>query len=81
MPEIDLYKIHEFDPEHIASILFGNQSIKDDSPSDDPYTGAYIIPSKPISKTPSYKNTAFVNQEEFETSITDLPVCQSLVLS
>ena len=73
MPEIDLYEIPEFDPEHIASILFGNQSIKDDSPSDDPYTGAWIIPSKTISKTAPYKNTAFVNQEEVETSTTDLP--------
>ena len=73
MPEIDLYKIPEFDPEQIASILFGNQSIKDNSPSDHPYTGAWIIPSKIISKTASYKNTAFVNQEELETSITDLP--------
>jgi len=73
MPEIDLYEIPEFDPEHIASILFGNQSIKDDSPSDDPYTGAWIIPSKTILKTAPYRNTAFVNQEEVETSTTDLP--------
>ena len=69
MPEIDLYKIPEFDPEHVASILFGNQSIKDNSPSDYPYTGAWIVPSKKISKTPCYTNTAFVNQEELETSI------------
>ena len=77
MPEIDLYKIPEFDPEPIASILFGNQSIKDNSPSDHPYTGAWIIPSKIISKTASYKNTAFVNQEELETSIIDLPENQN----
>jgi hypothetical protein len=73
MPEIALYKIPEFDPAHSASILFGSQSIKDNSPSDYPYTGAWIIPSKIIPKTASYKNTAFVNQEELETSITDLP--------
>ena len=79
MPEIYLYKTPEFDPEHIASILFGNQSIKDNSPSDYPYTGAWIIPPKTISKTASYKNTAFVNQEELETSITDLPEHQDSI--
>ncbi len=74
MPEIDLYKIpSEFDPEQIASIIYGNQSIEDNSPSDYPYTGACGISSKIIPKTASYRNTAFVNQEEFETSTTDLP--------
>jgi hypothetical protein len=75
MPEIDLYKMpNEFDPEQIASIIYGNQLIEDNSPNDYPYTGAWgvIFPRKILEMAP-YKNTAFVNQEEFETSIIDLP--------
>jgi len=74
MPEIDLYKTpNESDPEQIASIIYGNQLIEDNSPSDYPYTGAWVILPKIIAKIAPYRNTAFVNQEEFETSIIDLP--------
>lgn len=74
MPQIDLYKIHsEFDPRQIASIIYGNQLIEDNSPNDYPYTGAWGISAKIKSKTASYRNTAFVNQEVSETSVTDFP--------
>ncbi|GMQ79906.1 MAG: hypothetical protein BMS9Abin03_357 [Thermodesulfobacteriota bacterium] len=74
MPEVESYKIpNGFDKEQIASIVYGNQLIEDDSPSDYPYTGAWIISPKKISRMARYKNTAFVNQEESDASIIDLP--------
>jgi len=76
MPEIDLHRIHKgFDPAQIPSIVYGNKSIEDNSPSDYPYsdTAACKFLPKKIPKKIFYKNTAFVNQEEFSTSIIDLP--------
>ncbi len=76
MPEIDLHRIpNGFDPAQIPSIVYGNKSIKDNSPSDYPYsdTGAWEVLPKKFSKTVFCENTAFVNQEEFSTSIIDLP--------
>ena len=76
MPEIDLHRIpNGFDPAQIPSIVYGNKSIEDNSPSDYPYsdTAAWEFLPKKFSKTVFYKNTAFVNQEEFSTSIIDLP--------
>ncbi len=75
MPAIDYYKIpdDEFDPKRIPSIIYGSQLIEDNSPSDYPYTGAWVIPQKIILTKASYRNTALVNQQEFEPSITDLP--------
>lgn len=77
MPEIDPYNIHnKFDPEQISSIIYGNQYIEDNSPRDQPYTGAWgerdILPTKKP-RMPHYKITASVNQEESDTSIIDLP--------
>jgi len=76
MSEIDLHRIPNwFDPAQIYSIVYGNKSIEDNSPSDYPYfdTAAWEFLPKKFSKTVFYKNTAFVNQEEFSTSIIDLP--------
>jgi hypothetical protein len=43
MPELDSYIIHRRIGEGLkASIAYGNQSIEDKSPSDYPYTGAWI---------------------------------------
>lgn len=76
MPEIDLHRIpNGFDPAQIPSIVYGNKSIEDNSPSNYPYsdTAVWEFLPKKFSKTVFYKNTAFVNQEEFSTSIIDLP--------
>jgi hypothetical protein len=76
MPEIDLHGIPKgFDPAQIPSIVYGNKSIEDNSPSDYPYsdTAACEFLPKKIPKRVFYKNTAFVNQEEFSTSIIGLP--------
>lgn len=76
MPEIDWYGIPKgFDPAQIPSIVYGDKSIKDNSPSDYPYsdTAACEFLPKKIPQRVFYKNTAFVNQEEFSTSIIDLP--------
>ena len=76
MPEIDLHRIpNGFDPAQIPSIVYGNKSIEDNSPSDYPYsdTAACEFLQKKSPKKVFYKNTAFVNQEEFSTSIIDLP--------
>ena len=74
MPEVDSYKIpNGFDKEQIASIVYGNQLIEDNSPSDYPYTGAWGFSPTRFSKISHYRNTAFVNQEESDTSIIDLP--------
>ena len=78
MPEIDWYKrFSELDPEPIPSIICERQLIEDNSPSDRPYTGAWDAWEKIISKTAHYKNTAFVDQDEFEPSTTDLPENQN----
>ena len=74
MPEIDWYRMpNRFDPAQNPSIIYGNQSIEDNSPSDYPYTGAWDFSPIRFSKISHYKNTAFVNQEESDTSIIDLP--------
>ena len=76
MPEINLHRIpNGFDSAQILSIVYGNKSIEDNFPSDYPYsdTGAWEVWPKKFSKTLFYKNTAFVNQEEFSTSIIDSP--------
>ena len=76
MHEIDLHRIpNGFDPAQIPSIVYGNKSIEDNSPSNYPYsdTAVWDFLPKKFSKTVFYKNTAFVNQEEFSTSIIDLP--------
>jgi len=76
MPEIDLHRIPNwFDPAQIPSIVYGNKSIEDNSPSDYPYsdTAACEFLPKKFPERVFYKNTAFVNQEEFSTSIIDLP--------
>ena len=76
MPEIDLHRIpNGFDPAQIPSIVYGNKSIEDNSPSDYPYsdTAAWEFLPKKFSKPVFYKNTAFVNQEEFSASISDWP--------
>ncbi|MBU4258339.1 MAG: hypothetical protein KKI12_00455 [Proteobacteria bacterium] len=81
MPEIDLYKmLNRFDPAQIPSIVYGNKSIEDNSPNDYPYTdtAAWELPSKIFSKT-RYRNTAFVNQEESDTFIIDLPENQDAI--
>ena len=80
MPQIDFYKTPcEFDPEEIPSIIYGNQLIEDNSPSDHPYTGAWGDLKKIFSKRTFYKNTATVNQEQVETSATDLPEDQDSI--
>jgi hypothetical protein len=76
MPEIELHRIpNGFDPAQIPIIVYGNKSIEDNSPSDYPYcdTGPWEVLPKRFSKAVFYNNTAFVNQEEFSTSIIDLP--------
>ena len=76
MPEIDLHRIpNGFDPAQIPSIVYGNKSIKDNSPSGYPYsdTEACEFFLKKFPKKVFYKKTAFVNQEEFSTSIIDSP--------
>ncbi|MFH1935007.1 MAG: hypothetical protein ABIN18_26000 [Pseudomonadota bacterium] len=76
MPEIDLHGIPKgLDPAQIPSIVYGNKSIEDNSPSDYPYsdTAACEFLPKKFPERVFYKNTAFVNQEEFSTSIIDLP--------
>ncbi|MFH1673358.1 MAG: hypothetical protein ABIF87_08035 [Pseudomonadota bacterium] len=80
MPEIDLYKmLNGFDPAQVPSIIYGNQSIEDNSPSDYPYTGAWVFSPKLSSKMARYRNTPFVNQEESDTSIIDLPESQDSI--
>ena len=72
MHELEIHNEH--DPKQIASIIFGNQLIEDNSPNDDPYTGAWVIlPKIKSEKITQYKNTPFVNQEESDTLIIDLP--------
>ena len=76
MTEIDLYGIPKgFDPAQIPSIVYGDKSIEDNSPSDYPYsdTAACEFSPKTFSKTVFYKNTAFVNQGESSAYIIDLP--------
>ncbi len=76
MPEIDLHRIpNGFDPAQIPSIVYGNKSINDNSPSGYPYsdTEAYESFPKKFPRRVFYKKTAFVNQEEFSTSIIDSP--------
>ena len=76
MPDIDFHRIpNGFDPAQIPSIVYGNKSIEDNSPCDYPYsdTAACEFLPKKIPERVFYKNTAFVNQEEFSTSIIDLP--------
>jgi len=76
MHEIDLHRMSNgFDPAQIPSIVYGNKSIEDNSPSDYPYTdtAAREFSSKIFSKMVRYGNTAFANQEESDTSIIDLP--------
>lgn len=65
MPELDLQKNA---PEK-ASIAYGNKNLIDDSPSDYPYTGAWIpLLQQPPPVTPC-RITAAVNQEEHDTLI------------
>ena len=77
MPEIDLHGIHKgFDPAQIPSIVYGNKSIEDNSPSDYPYSDTTTCDSLPrnLPEKIFYKRTAFVeHQEEFSASIIDLP--------
>ncbi len=76
MHEIDLYKDpYRFDTRQIYSIVYGDQLIEDDSPSDHPYTGAWDFSQITIPFLPPvrYENTAYANQEESDTSIVDLP--------
>jgi len=76
MPEIDWCKMpNGFEPAQIPSIVYGNKSIEDNSPSDYPYTdtAAREFSPKIFLKMVCYGNTAFVNQEESDTSIIDLP--------
>ena len=73
MPEINYYKMpDESDPKRIPSIIYGSQLIEDNSPIDYP-SAAWVVPRQIISKKAHYKNTALVNQEVSETSVTDLP--------
>jgi len=76
MPESDLHRMtNGFDPTQIPSIVYGNKSIEDNSPSDYPYTDTTAQDFSPIifSRKVRYGNTAFVDQEESDTSIIDLP--------
>lgn len=79
MPEIDSYKkLYGFDPRQIPSIVYGNKSIEDNSPSYYPDTGSWDVSPETISFSilPRFKNTAYVNQEESDTTIIDLPESQ-----
>jgi hypothetical protein len=75
MPDIDLYRMtNGFDFAQIPSIVYGNKSIEDNSPSDYPNTDTAVQKFSPIIFLKMvYGNTAFVNQEESDTSIIDLP--------
>lgn len=76
MPNIDLHRMtNGFDPLQIPSIVYGNKSIEDNSPSDYPHTDTAVreFSLKIFPKMVRYGNTAFVNQEESDTSIIDLP--------
>ena len=82
MHEIDLYKDpYRFDTRQIYSIVYGDQLIEDDSPSDHPYTGAWDFSqiTTPFLPPVRYENTAYANQEESDTSIVDLPENQDTI--
>ncbi len=80
MPEVDSYKIlNGSDPTQISSFVYGRQSIEDNSPSDQPYTGAWFLLEKKNPKMPGYINTPFVNQGESEIFIIDLPESQDTI--
>lgn len=82
MPESDLHRMtNGFDPAQIPSIVYGSKSIEDNSPSNYPYTDTAVQNFSPIifSIMVRYGNTAFVNQEESDTSIIDLPENQDPV--
>jgi hypothetical protein len=72
MPELNSYIIHRRLGEGLkASIAYGNQSIEDKSPSDYPYTGAWIPLLKQYPTGAHYSITAAVNQEEQGTFTRD----------
>jgi len=76
MPNIDPCRMYdEFDQEQIASIVFNDSLIEDNSPSNRPDTGGWgelrILPSSK-SIMPRFRDTAFADQGEFDASIFDL---------
>ncbi len=74
MPELDLHKIPKwFDVAQNAGIAYGDQSIEDNSPSCDPFTGAWILFPQQFPPLAHYRITAAVNQEEQEAPISDWP--------
>jgi len=76
MPEIDSHRMtNRFYPAQILSFVYGNKLIEDNSPSDYPNTDTAVREFSPVIflKMVRYGNSAFVNQEESDTSIIDLP--------
>ena len=64
MPDLDLAA-------QKPSIVYGNQLIEEDFPSDIPYTGAWVISFKKFPTAVHYSITPTVNQEESDILISD----------
>lgn len=82
MHKIGLYKDpYGLDTRQIYSIVYGDQLIEDDSPSDHPFTGAWDFSQKTTLILPPvrYENTPYANQEESDTSVVDLPENQDTI--
>lgn len=72
MPVLELHKIQKrFDAAQRASISYGNQSIKDNSPSTFPSAGAWIALLQQSPTAAHYIITVFVDREGKHTRITD----------